>query len=201
MGVTESWGLSLDELNDILSHRPSMRGMLMGFVAEYRISKLYFSDARIHKWTRYDDHDRKRRGDFWFTYHGREFALEVKSLQSNSVRKIADDQYTGTVQVDASDSKPILLPNGDTLKTACLVVGGFEILAVNLFEFGQKWRFAFAKNSDLPRSTYKKYTADQRKHLLATSIKVTWPLEAPFRDEPFSILDELAAEKPESKKK
>ncbi|MGQ9548151.1 MAG: hypothetical protein ACUVSY_06395 [Roseiflexus sp.] len=29
-----------------------------------------------------------------------------------------------------------------------LVVGGFDLLAVNLFEFEQKWRFAFAKNSE-----------------------------------------------------
>jgi hypothetical protein len=64
-------------------------------------------------------------------------------------------------------------------------------VAVNLFEFGQQWRFAFAKNSDLPRSRSQKYTAAQQQYLLATSVKVTWPLEAPFRDEPFTLLDEI----------
>ena len=78
--------------------------------------------------------------------------------------------------------------NGKTLETTCLVVGGFDIVAVNLFEFGQQWRFAFAKNSDLPRSKSPKYTLEQRKYLLGTGVKVTWPLEAPFRDEPLPAL-------------
>jgi hypothetical protein len=42
--------------------------------------------------------------------------------------------------------------------TTNLVVGGFDLLAINLFEFGAEWRFAFAKNRDLPRSTFRKYT-------------------------------------------
>lgn len=73
MGVVEDWGLTPAELNDILSHRPSVRGMLMGFVGEYRLSQMHFADARIHRWTRYDDHDRNRQGDFWFTYQGVQF--------------------------------------------------------------------------------------------------------------------------------
>lgn len=177
-----------------------MRGMLMGFVAEYRLSQMWFSDARIHHWTRYDDHDRTRRGDFWFTYQGVQLSVEIKSLQSNSVRQ-AIQRYEGKVQVDASDSKPTKLPNGDIVKTACLVPGGFDILAVNLFEFGQKWRFGFIKNSDLPHSTSKKYTEEQRKYLLATSVNVTWPLQAPFHDEPFTIIDEIVAEKKAKGKK
>lgn len=200
MGVVEAWGLTVEELDDILLHRPSLRGMLMGFVAEYRLSKRWFADARIHHWTRYDDHDRTRRGDFWFTYQGVTLSIELKSLQSNSVRH-ENDVYSGIAQVDASDSKPVTLPNGDVVKTACLVVGGFDILAINLFEFGQKWRFAFCKNSDLPRSTFSKYTSEQQKYLLASSVRVTWPLQPPFRKEPFSILDELVTAKRKRRKK
>lgn len=200
MGIIEDWGLSTEELNEILSYRPSVRGMLMGFVAEYRLTRLWFSDARIHGWKRYDNHDRKRHGDFGFTYQGVPFSVEVKSLQSNSVEHIqslsgGEDRYIGKVQCDASDSKPKTLPNGQKLKTTCLVVGGFDLLAVNLFEFGQEWKFGFAKNSDLPRSKFKKYTPVQQKYLLATSVRVTWPLESPFRDEPFSLLGEIVREK------
>jgi hypothetical protein len=46
VGVVEDWGLTPEALNEILSHRPSIRGMLMGFVAEYRLSHMWFSDAR-----------------------------------------------------------------------------------------------------------------------------------------------------------
>lgn len=58
-------------------------------------------------------------------------------------------------------------------------------MAVNLFEFGQEWRFAFAKNSDLPRTTFSRYTPEQRKFLLATLMVITWPLDQPYRPEPF----------------
>jgi hypothetical protein len=54
------------------------------------------------------------------------------------------------------------LPNGESVETTYLLVGGFDLLAVNLLEFGQEWRFAFAKNSDLPRTTSSKYTPEQR---------------------------------------
>jgi hypothetical protein len=75
-----------------------------------------------------------------------------------------------------------------------LVVGQFDLVAVNLFDFGEQWRFAFAKNVDLPRSPSKTYTPEQRKYLLQTTPKITWPLQAPFRDEPFSLLDEMLSE-------
>jgi hypothetical protein len=87
------------------------------------------------------------------------------------------------------------LPNGETIATTCLLIGKFDILAVNLFEFGHTWRFGFAKNADLPRSTHRAYTPVQRQYLLATGIRMTWPLEPPFRSDPFSLLDEVVEAK------
>lgn len=190
MGIAEDWGLGADELNEILATRPSLRGMLMGFLAEYRLARMFFTDARIHGLKRYDDHDRTRPGDFGFTYQGVTITLSVKSLQSHSVRR-TNGGYEGTAQVDASDKRPVILPNRQRLDTTCLVVGGFDLLAVNIFEFGYEWRFAFAKNAELPRSSYAKHSSTQRKYLLATSVKLTWPLQPPFRDEPFTLLDEI----------
>ena len=194
MGIVEDWGLTNDELNEILVTRPSVRGMLMGFLAEYRLSRMFFMDSRIHNLVRYDDHDRSKQGDFGFHYRGSSVSVSVKSLQSNSVRP-DNGGYEGRVQIDASDRRTVSLPNGEQLSTTCLVAGGFDLLAVNIFEFGHQWRFAFAKNSDLPRSTYRRYTETQRRYLLATSAKLRWPLEAPFRDEPFSLLDEITRDK------
>jgi hypothetical protein len=80
------------------------------------------------------------------------------------------------------------------------VVGDFDLLAVNLFEFEQEWRFAFAKNKDLPRSRSSKYTPQQQKYLLSTLMEITWPLKAPFQPEPFQLLDEIALEKAKKQK-
>lgn len=199
MGLLEDWKVTRAELNEILETRPSARGHLFGFVAEYKLTKLYFNDPRIQSLRRYDDHDRTRPGDFGFIYGGMPVNISVKSLQTGSVKQIGKTTYTGRCQCDASDRRPVTLPNGRKLTTTNLVVGGFDLLAVNIFHFGKEWRFAFAKNRDLPRSTAKKYTETQRKYLLATSIPLSWPLEPPFRDEPFSLLDQIVSSRAESK--
>lgn len=193
MGLLEDWGVTADELNEVLASRPSLRGMLMGYLAEYKLPRTWFvEDDRISNLARYDNHDRTKPGDFVFSYRGHTVVVEVKCLDTNSVKETPTG-YVGKFQCNASDTRKVKLPNGKTLQTNCLVVGEFDLLAVGLFQFGHTWRFAFAKNVDLPRSTYKKYTPKQQKYLLAGSMKITWPLEPPFRVEPFSLLDEIIA--------
>jgi len=192
VGLLEQWGVIPDELNEILASRPSLRGILIGFVAEYKLSQMWFTDPRIDKLERYENHDRTRPGDFGFLYKGMPISVQVKSLQTNSVRR-TEIGYTGTFQCDASDRRPVTLPNGQVVETTCLVIGGFDLLAVNLFEFGQEWRFAFAKNADLPRTKSSRYTSEQCQYLLATSVRITWPLQPPFHEEPFEVLDTIVA--------
>jgi hypothetical protein len=195
MGILERWGVTLDEINDILAERPSVRGILLGFIAEYKLAQIWFSnDPRVDSLERYKNHDRTRAGDLGFRYKGVLVSVQVKSLQSSSVLK-TETGYKGTLQCDASDRRLVHLPNGESVETTCLLVGGFDLLAVNLFEFGQEWRFAFAKNSDLPRTKSSKYTPEQREFLLATSVRITWPLQPPFYEDPFTVLDMIVAEK------
>ncbi len=40
MGLLEDWQLTQSELSEIIENRPSARGILFGFVAEYKLSKL-----------------------------------------------------------------------------------------------------------------------------------------------------------------
>jgi hypothetical protein len=194
MGLLEQWGVTLSELNEILQARPSLRGILMGFVAEYKLYQLWFRDPRIDKFVRYDNHDRTRLGDFGFEYKGVQISVQVKLLQTSSVRQ-TQQGYTGIFQCDASDKRRVKLPNGQEVETVCLVVGGFDLLAVNLFHFGKEWRFAFAKNSDLPRTKHKRFTAEQRQYLLATAVRITWPLQPPFYAEPFTVLDAIVSQR------
>jgi hypothetical protein len=193
MGLLEQWGVTPHELNQILASRPSLRGILMGFVAEYKLSQIWFTDPRIHNLERYDNHDRTRPGDLGFLYKEVPISVQVKSLQTHSVRKTKTG-FTGTFQCDASDKRRVNLPNGQVVETTCLLVGGFDLLAVNLFEFGHQWRFAFAKNVDLPRTRSTKYPPEQRCYLLATTIRITWPLQPPFYEDPFEVLEAIIAE-------
>ena len=174
MGILEQWSITLDDLNKIIAERPSLRGILMGFIAEYKLIQMLFenNDSRIGGLVKYKNHDRTQLGDLGFSYKGVPVSVQVKSLQTNSISKTGT-RYSGRFQCDASDKRSVRLPNGETVETTCLVVGGFDLLAVNLFEFGQRWHFAFAKNTDLPRTRSRKYTPEQRSYLLATKVEIT----------------------------
>lgn len=190
----EKWGVTLEDLSAAVDENPSLRGMVLGYVAEYKLRRLWFSDQdKITHHIKPDDHNRKKKGDLLVTYRGRQFTVESKSLQTASVR-YADGRYSGTAQVDGSDKREVTFKDGTKLTTTCLLAGEFDLLAVNLFAFDGQWRYVFAKNRDLPLSRHRNYSSEQRAELLATSIPVSWPPAPPFRAEPFSLLDELLAD-------
>jgi hypothetical protein len=193
--ILKRWGITERELTELVDQNPSLRGILLGYVAEKKFHDSYLSHPDITEKGKDDDHDRKKKGDRRIVYKGHTFLIEVKSLQTNSVKYLGGDSWVGKAQVDASDRRLVTLPNKTTLNTTCLLRGEFDLLAVNCFAFGEKWRFAFALNSELPENTYPKYTAYQRKHLLPSLITVQWALQPPFTDNLFALLDKLIQQK------
>ncbi|MBI4673225.1 MAG: hypothetical protein HY741_16355 [Chloroflexi bacterium] len=102
--------------------------------------------------------------------------------------------------MESSNAMPVTdeksnCPNSNVVETTCLLVGEFDLIAVNLFAFGNGWKFAFAKNQDLPRTTSTKYSPQDQKYLLATQMEITLPLEPPFEAEPLRLLDEIVSKK------
>ena len=188
--ILERWDITLEELTEVVDKNPSLRGMVLGYLAELKLEKLYLSHEGISDINKDDDHDRKKKGDRVIRYKGLRFVFESKSLQTATVKR-TDEGWAGKANVDASDRREIQLPNGEKILTTCLLTGEFDILAVNIFAFQEKWRFVFAKNSDLPTSRYKKYSEYQRQNLLATSVDIHWPPKHPFRDEPFTLMNEI----------
>ncbi|HUT51905.1 MAG TPA: helix-turn-helix transcriptional regulator [bacterium] len=189
--ILQKWGINETELTRVVHENPSLRGILLGYVAELKFEETMKGHPGITYITKHDDHNRKRKGDRFITYKGKDFIVEVKSLQTNSIAR-AGNKWVGKAQVDASDRRDVKLPDGSTLNTTCLLTGEFDLLAVNLFAFEEKWRFVFARNQDLPRSGFKKYSLNQRKWLLATLVTVTWPPAPPFYEDPFVVLDLMA---------
>jgi hypothetical protein len=155
---------------------------------------MYFAnDSRVTNIYKPSDHDRLKKCDFVMTYRGIDISVEVKSLQTATV-KLDGEIYKGKVQCDASDRRIVKFSDGSTLQTTCLLAGEFDLLAVNLFAFEKKWRYVFARNKDLPRSQFRKYTPEQREKLLATLFEVSWPPKPPFTADPFPLLDEIVRE-------
>ncbi len=97
MGVLDRWKLTVEGLDEIVSANPSLRGFMFGYVSEYKLRKTWFSDERISNLVKYDNHDRTKKGDLSFVYKGSPVTVEVKSLQTHSIRK-AGDGYIGKFQ-------------------------------------------------------------------------------------------------------
>lgn len=194
--ILERWKISEQELTVIIDENPSLRGFLLGYIGEYKLRSMLLSSPEVSSLVKPDDHDRRkgRKNDMIIHYRGFDFTVEVKSLQTNSIKRLSDETILGRVQVDASDRRIVILPNGEKIETTCLLVEEFDVLAVNLFQFRQEWDFAFILNRNLPRSQYKKYTEEQRRYLLASTIGVTWPVKPPFTLNPFELFDILIAE-------
>jgi len=188
--ILDRWDITPEELTEVIDQNPSLRGMILGYLAELKLEKLWLSGERISNVSKHDNHDRKKKGDRVVRYRGHEFIFECKSLQTGTIKK-TDQGWSGKAQVDASDRREIELPDGSTVTTTCLLKGEFDILAVNIFALQNKWRFVFAKNSDLPTSNYRRYTEYQRQHLLATLVEVHWPPKPPFSEDPFALMNEL----------
>jgi transcriptional regulator with XRE-family HTH domain len=192
--ILERWEISADTLTSLLEQNPSLRGMLFGYVAELKLEQVWLQPPRVTACSKNNDHDRTGKGDRVIVYKGESFIIEAKSLQTNTVT-FQDGRWIAKSQVDASDRREITLPDGTTLSTTCLQVNEFDILAVNVYPFEEDWCFVFAKNRDLPRTSWRGYTPEQRQYLLATTVKVAWPPERPFRGDLFQVLDELIEER------
>lgn len=170
---------------------PSLRGMILGYVAEAKLREAFLADGRVTAVRKPDDHDRRKKGDLVVAYRGREFKIESKSLQTKSIRRLEGGGFRSAVQCDASDRREVTLPNGSRIETTCLLLGEFDVLAANLFAFESRWHFVFAWNRDLPRTSSPKYTKYQRANLLATLVPVTRPPRPPFTSDPFDLLDRI----------
>ncbi|MGH9444511.1 MAG: hypothetical protein ACRD3O_02070 [Terriglobia bacterium] len=192
--ILHDWSITANELAEIVAENPSMRGLMFGFVAEYKVKKEWLLRPGIKNVMRPRSHDRKQKCDFTFDYKGVNVRLEVKCLDTPKVRS-KDGIYEGTFQCNASDTTLVVLPNRRKVITNCLAVDGFDVLAVCLFAFGNNWRFAFARNRDLPRTTWHGYTASQQKYLLKSAMRISWPLQPPYIADLFTVLDGLVAER------
>ena len=124
-----------------MENNPSLRGVVIGYLAELKLRQFFENDRHISKLFKYDDHDRKKKSDLVVVYNGKEYSFESKSLQTNTVKNspVPGIEKIAKFQCDASDCRDIELPDGDKLKTTLLKYGEFDILAVNMFAFHGKW--------------------------------------------------------------
>jgi transcriptional regulator with XRE-family HTH domain len=194
--IFDRWEITAAQVTALVDSNPSLRGIILGYVAEEKAHEVISAYPGIEDLGKDDDHNRRKKGDRRIRYKGKTFIVEVKSLQTHTVKELGQDQWSGAAQCDASDRRAVKFKDGSELETTLLLFGEFDVLAVGCFGFGNRWRFAYAKNADLPASNYSKYTAAQREALIASMVRVFWPPKPPFTEDLPSLLDELLTEEP-----
>ncbi|MDQ3687815.1 MAG: hypothetical protein M3430_19745 [Acidobacteriota bacterium] len=86
--ILERWHITAEELTELIDANPSMRGNMFGYVAEMKLRKMWFSGERTTHAVKYDDHDRKKKGDLVVTYRNHSFIIEAnRSRRTASGRK------------------------------------------------------------------------------------------------------------------
>src|SRR5882724_155601 len=143
-------------LVDLVAANPSLRGFLYGYASEEQFARHLEKLGHVIEHFKEDDH-KKTKADRTFIFRGRRFTVQLKSLQTNSIKQIRPGVFIATVQNDASDRRRVLLPNSHYIETTCYVVGEYDILGVSLQPFVGDWQFAFKKNKDLKRTKSAKY--------------------------------------------
>lgn len=184
-----------EDLVSSIKRAPSLRGMILGYIAEEMFEKHVPEQYPIilsHHIEKHDDHDRNvNKSDRTIYYRGRRYGVQLKSIQTNSITWNLDRELLeADVQNDASDARRVALSDGTSIITTCYVRGEYDILAVPLFPFTGKWDYAYKRNVDCRTCTSAKYTQFQADHLLSTTERLSWPLDASWTADLLSILDD-----------
>jgi len=188
-----------DALVQAMIEVPSLRGMVYGNVAEIEFATwLVENGVPMEDQERDDDHA-KTKSDRTIVVEGRRYTIQMKSLQTNSIKESPDGLgYVGKLQCDASDRRVVRLTTGSEVQTTCYLAGEFDILAVGLHPFLGEWQFAFQLNSTLPRSTRhtkltKHLTDTELGELLKTLVDFQFPIpeDSYWRTNLFDLLAEF----------
>ena len=76
--VLDQWDIDAVGLTSLLNANPSLRGMLLGYVAERKLQTMIADIPGVSFIAKPDDHNRLRKGDLQITYRGKEFRIESK---------------------------------------------------------------------------------------------------------------------------
>ena len=172
----------------VLEETPSVRGMVYGNLAEVQLARwLEAHGVPLSDQVRDDDHA-KTKSDRTILFEGRRYTIQVKSMQTNSIKEDGSGGFKAGIQCDGSDRRRVKLPNGHEVETTNYVAGEFMVLATPLHAFTGEWDFAFRLNSTLDCTTSSRYELEDRQYLLKTMVSIAWPLDAMWTMDLFALL-------------
>jgi len=202
------WELSPEEFNRIIHKNSNALSAIYGYVAEERLREMYLEDDdRIENIRSPDDQDVGDKGDWAFRWRGEPMKIEVKSLQTHTIKEIDSEQqtlssddepvrYRAGFHLKGSSDQRTEVYEGDEYQTTLMNIekSDVDIMAVNLYKIKDEWDFAFLKVEDLPRSKGN-YPEGLREQLARSQTRLTIPLQEPFTDDLYGLMDAVLEER------
>lgn len=147
-------GFSKEEIEDVITENPSLRGYLQGYLAEVSLKKKLLSIEHVTEVTKIPD-QAPEKGDLKVIYKGIPITIEVKSLLTKSVKAdVLHDTWQGTVGIRNSDSREIDVEGLGTIKATNLLRGEFDVLAISCYAVSGEWDFVYMENEFIPPRDY-----------------------------------------------
>ncbi|MFB6177841.1 MAG: hypothetical protein ABEI99_12005 [Halobaculum sp.] len=201
------WQLDPEEFNRIIDQNSNALSAIYGYVAEERLREGFLEgDPRVANVRSPEDQDSGDKGDWAFEYRGEPMKIEVKSLQTHTIRSVDTEQtklgeddgtrWRAGFHLKGSSDQRTVEYDGKEYNTTLMNVeeSDVDIMAVNLYRIEDRWRFAFLRVDDLPRSKGD-YPDGLRKQLAKSQIRLTVPLEDPFTEDLYGLMDQILAER------
>ena len=202
------WKLDIEEFNRIIHQNSNALSAIYGYVAEERVREDYLDERPdVENIRSPEDQDSSDKGDLAFEYKGEQMKMEVKSLQTHTIREVASTQktidgdevpleYEAGFHIKGTSDQRTVEFEGEEYNTTLMNVedSDVDIMAINLYKIEDEWRFAFIQLTDLPRSQGD-YPDALRQKLSKSLPKLIIPLQEPFTDDLYGLMDEILEER------
>lgn len=202
------WQLDTEEFNRIINQNSNALSAIYGYVAEERLRETFLEeDCRVENVRSPEDQDSADKGDWAFDYRGESMKIEVKSLQTHTIQAVDTDQtkfgedtdetrWKAGFHLKGTSDQRIVEYEGEEYSTTLMNVekSDVDIMAVNLYRIEDEWQFAFLRVDDLPRSKGS-YPDGLREQLAKSQIRLTIPLEEPFTEDLYGLMDQILHER------
>lgn len=163
--------IPLEELESIIEENPKLRGVIQGYIAEYKLIDKLRSTPGVTDVSKIPDRHGVKK-DIQIKYLDTDITIECKSILSATVKTdTIHGTWQGTVQCKNSDSIHAIV-NGEATKHTNLTRGGFDIMSISTYAVDGLWNAVYIENRYMPQAT------PDRFDLMKTSFIVN-PLTTP----------------------
>lgn len=145
---------SKEEIDEVISENPSLRGYIQGYLAEVALKKQLLLLDNVTEVTKIPDKSEEK-GDLKVIYKGLPITVEVKSLLTRSIKAdTLHETWEGTVGIKNSDKRELQVEGLGTIHATNLVRGEFDVLAISCYAVSGLWDFVYMENEYIPPKNY-----------------------------------------------